>query len=70
LCDVAAAIAPRSVCLAEMVDGLNRRVSAEDVRSAYKLTAEAYRAAGAANRLEMLEESAGGAGRWLARQLK
>src|SRR5262249_25229620 len=47
LADVAAALAPRPLLLDGLVDGLNRRVSAEPVRQSFEPARTAYRAADA-----------------------
>ena len=42
LCDVAAALAPRPLQLADVVDGQNRRVSADEATAALAAVREAY----------------------------
>lgn len=55
--DVAAALAPRPLKLEGLVDGLNRRASADQVTQAFELTRSAYRSAGALERLHIRAES-------------
>ncbi len=70
--DVAAALAPRPLRLEGLVDGLNRRVSREIVAKSYESTFAAYRAAAAANQLQLEAEAAEpiAAARWLLTQLR
>lgn len=56
LADIAAAIAPRPLRLAGLVDGLNRRVSAQTAAQAFDVAFPAYRAAGATNQFAIEEE--------------
>jgi cephalosporin-C deacetylase-like acetyl esterase len=70
LCDVAAALAPRSVYLAEMVDGLNRRVSVDDLRTVYRPAIAAYRDASAAEHLQLESASSNEIANWFVQQLK
>lgn len=51
LCDVAAALAPRAVCLEGMVDGLNRIVPDAELAGRYEPARTAFAAAGATDRL-------------------
>src|SRR5262249_47445097 len=72
LCDVAAALAPRSVRLEGLVDGLNRHVSTHALKQTYEPTFAAYRAADAAKHLTMRREllSQKQLAEWLAAQLR
>ncbi|HZT83732.1 MAG TPA: hypothetical protein VFA26_26110, partial [Gemmataceae bacterium] len=72
LCDVAAALAPRPLRLEGMVDGLNRRAPAELLGKAFGPTRDAYRAAAAADRLEIVsaDDKEPEAARWLLARLK
>ncbi len=51
LCDVAAALAPRPLCLANLVDGLNRRTPIEATRRTYQPTIRSYRRVNAERQL-------------------
>jgi hypothetical protein len=51
LCDVAAALAPRPLVLADLVDGVNRAVAAERIATIYAPTRAAYQAMGAGDSL-------------------
>lgn len=51
LCDVAAALTPRSLWLAAMVDGVNRQRSDTALRELYRPALESYRESGAAQRI-------------------
>jgi hypothetical protein len=72
LCDVAAALAPRPLRLDELVDGLNRRVSAEALAKAFEPTQAAYRAAEVPKRLQIEADAAKGGpvGTWLLSVLR
>jgi hypothetical protein len=73
LCDVAAALAPRPLRMEGLVDGLNRRVSATILAKTYASTQEAYAAAGAKDRFQVVELEEGLEGKialWLAQQGK
>jgi len=69
LCDVAAVLAPRALRLEGMVDGVNRRVSADGLKEAYALTRAAYLEAKAEKRFSAAEKSEGRASTWLGSQL-
>jgi cephalosporin-C deacetylase-like acetyl esterase len=71
LCDVTAALAPRPVRLARLVDGLNRDVSADALSQAFEPARKAYRATNAEERLqfEVTGTATDSAARWLLRQL-
>ena len=66
--DVAAAIAPRPLRLDGLVDGLNRRLSAEAARALYRPGVEGYRAAGAEGRIA-INRTAQRQARWLLEQV-
>jgi hypothetical protein len=72
LCDVAAALAPRPLSIEGLVDGGNRRVSADVLAKAFESTRTAYRTAKVPDRLQL--GAAGGEGKevaqWLLKQLK
>jgi hypothetical protein len=72
LCDVAAALAPRPLRLADLVDGGNRRVSSERLGSNFAPTRAGYESAKAIDRLVL--DAGGGesadAARWLLSQLR
>jgi dienelactone hydrolase len=72
VCDLAGEVAPRPLQLDGLVDGLNRKVSAEALATTYEPTRLAYRAADAAKRLQLESEETGkeSATRWLIKQLK
>ncbi len=72
LADVAAALAPRPVRLAALVDGLNRSTSAADLAASYAPARTAYDAqqAGARFQAEESRLSNEALGRWLAEQLQ
>jgi hypothetical protein len=72
LCDVAAALAPRPLRLAGLVDGRNRRVPADRLAGIFAPTQAAYAAAGANERfaLEADGNDPGPAARWLLAQLQ
>jgi hypothetical protein len=66
LCDVAAALAPRPLRLEGLVDGLNRRVRADDLAKTYEPATAAYRAAKAEKNLQLAAEPDGAAAaKWL-----
>jgi hypothetical protein len=66
LCDVAAALAPRPLRLDGLVDGLNRRQSAEQVRAAYAPATASYRRVNAGRQLVITDNEMSIA-RWLYR---
>lgn len=70
--DVAAVLAPRPLRLEGLVDGLNRKMPANEVAVAYAPAQQAYRAARAEKRLELAAEKTPSvpASRWLIHQLK
>ena len=70
LCDVAAALTPRPLRIETPVDGLNRRVSAEELTSTYELTSREYAKADAAKRLTLLAEPSADGAKWLIDSLK
>lgn len=67
LTDIAAALAPRPLRLGGLVDGVNRRVSADGVKQAFTSATEAYRAAEAAKKLQMGTENFA---HWMVEQLR
>jgi hypothetical protein len=71
VCDLAAALAPRPLRIAGMVDGGNRRLTRLPTEKAYAPTRAAYRAAGAEMSLilEPAAPSAGDLARWLLANL-
>ena len=72
LCDVAASLAPRALRLADLVDGVNRRVSAEQLARTFAPARAGYESAKALDRLVI--DAAGSqpseAARWLLTQLR
>jgi hypothetical protein len=66
---VAAALAPRPVRLAGLVDGVNRKVSADLLAKTYEPTRSAYTTAKASDRLIVGEDKSAPAA-WLLGQLK
>ncbi len=72
LCDVTAALAPRPLRLEGLVDGRNRRESAEVLKEIYAPARAVYRAAEAPDRLTLASEPAPAAevARWLLEQLR
>src|SRR5262249_18413176 len=72
LCDVAAALAPRPLRLAGLVDGCNRRVAADRLAEGYAPVRGAYATANARGRF-VLDADGGdliSAARWLRAQLQ
>lgn len=69
LADVAAALAPRPLCLHDMVDGHNRPVAPPVLAQRYNRVSAAYRAAGAPAAIQLGSAPASVA-RWLAERLK
>jgi hypothetical protein len=67
--EVAAALAPRPLQLAELVDGRNRALTAEDAAAALAPVKAAYGAA-AAGRLSLPGSGATPVGKWLADTLR
>ncbi|HKB41731.1 MAG TPA: hypothetical protein VKD72_35225, partial [Gemmataceae bacterium] len=66
LCDVAAALAPRGLCLEAWVDGQNRVVSAAELTEHFAPARQAYETGGASKKLVLdVERKAGRAVRWL-----
>jgi hypothetical protein len=72
LCDIAAALAPRPLRLARLVDGRNRGVAAGSLAETLSLTQAAYAAAKARDRFVVEGDSKDSvsAARWLLTQLK
>jgi cephalosporin-C deacetylase-like acetyl esterase len=72
LCDVAAALAPRPIRLEGLVDGLNRRVKADDLTKTYQPAIAAYRSAMAEKKLLLMDKPATDteAAKWLLEILK
>jgi hypothetical protein len=68
LCDVAAALAPRPLRLAGLVDGRNRRVPADGLAGIFAPTRAAYDAAGVRERF-VIEAEGDDASRWLRTHL-
>ena len=62
--DLAAALAPRPLRLERLVDGLNRRQDARSTRRGYGPAIEAYKKAGASERL-VIADPGSSAARWL-----
>ncbi len=54
--DVAASIAPRRLRLDQMVDGLNRRLTAEQVRTSYAAAIQSYRHASVDEHLSITDD--------------
>jgi hypothetical protein len=70
LCEVAAALAPCPLRLEQLVDGLDRAVSADTLRSTFAPTLAAYRAAAAADHFQLaVEPQELPSARWLLAQL-
>ena len=69
LCDVAAALAPRPLQLAGLVDGRNRALTVEETAAALELVKAAYGSA-AAGRLSLPESSTGSSAKWLVGALR
>jgi dienelactone hydrolase len=65
LADVAAALAPRPLRLEALVDGVNRRASAETLNEAYAAAQTAYRVAGVAKRLRLEPTPNEAVAKWL-----
>jgi hypothetical protein len=72
LCDVAAAIAPRSLRLADLVDGGNRRLTGDRLGKTFAPTRAAYESAEASERFRLdPEDTASGATtRWLLARIR
>jgi hypothetical protein len=72
LCDVAAALAPRPLRLEALVDGLNRRLTAENLSKSYEPARAAYRDAKVDGQLELAEEALAphAAAHWILDNLK
>jgi cephalosporin-C deacetylase-like acetyl esterase len=72
LCDVASALAPRSLRLEGLVDAQNRKVGAGAATKTYEVTANTYRAVAAIDRLQIVDEDRQGvaAAQWLLGQLQ
>jgi dienelactone hydrolase len=68
--DIAAAIAPRALRIEEPVDGVNRRVSADELASALAPAAEAYGRAGARERLSLSTKRGRDAAAWFLSSLE
>ncbi|MEX0700714.1 MAG: hypothetical protein WD069_01320 [Planctomycetales bacterium] len=69
LCDVAAALAPKPLQLAGLVDQLNQPLSQDAARKSYARTSAAYQQAGAADAFTIADATASPAD-WLAARLK
>jgi hypothetical protein len=71
LCDVAAGLAPRPLRMEQMIDGVDREVSADELGKAYEATRAAYRNRKAESRLQLNGPPPAGdsAARWMVRQL-
>jgi cephalosporin-C deacetylase-like acetyl esterase len=65
--DVAAVLAPRPLWLGELVDGVNRRVSADTVQQALASARTAYRTARATEQLRLGDDDLAG---WMIKQLR
>jgi dienelactone hydrolase len=71
LCDVAAALAPRPLRLAGLIDGLNRRVPADRLAEIFALTRAVYNQANTPARLTLDDDrDHESAARWLMTQLQ
>ena len=69
--DIAAAVAPRALRMEKIIDGLNRQLSADEVRRAFALTTAAYEAAEATGRLSLTTAGDGDStAAWLLKQLE
>ncbi len=64
VCDLAGALAPRSLRMEGLVDGLGRSVSADAARTIYRPALEIYREVEAGERIEISREATSPA-RWL-----
>lgn len=69
MCDLAAAVAPRPLRLAALVDQFNQSLPADAAQQCYARTAAAYQRANAANSFTIADGAASPA-EWLAAQLK
>jgi cephalosporin-C deacetylase-like acetyl esterase len=68
--DIAATLAPRPLRMDNFVNGLNRQCSADDLRTTFAPTIEAYRDTKASNQLSLSAGRSGGAAAWLLSQIK
>jgi hypothetical protein len=69
LCDLAAALAPRPLSLAGLVDGLNRLVPEQELARRYGPAREAYAASKASDKLRLANPPSD-KGQWLVEQLR
>jgi hypothetical protein len=67
--DIAAALAPRPVRLAGIIDGVNRRVSQEEVTATLQPVVSAFDQANASGRFSIAPSDADPAARWLLEQI-
>jgi cephalosporin-C deacetylase-like acetyl esterase len=66
---VAACLAPRPLCLAQLVDGLNRRATEVQIRDTYASASQAYQSVSASPNLKVSPAAVGPA-TWLAKELR
>ncbi len=70
IADVAASIAPRPLRMENFVDGLNRRIPADNVKTTLASTTRAYRDAKANEQLSLSADKSIEAGQWLLSRTK
>ena len=70
LCDVAASLAPRPLRIETPVDGLNRRLTADELTNHFGPTARTYASVGSSANLGLFVEPAADTVRWLVDSLK
>jgi cephalosporin-C deacetylase-like acetyl esterase len=72
LCDVAAVLAPRPLRMSQMIDGLNREVSAKELEKTFATTSTAYASLQGEARFQLEGEAPanGLPARWMVRGLK
>ncbi|MGE4562143.1 MAG: acetylxylan esterase [Rhodospirillales bacterium] len=68
--DIAGAIAPRPLKIENLIDGLNRSVSADSLGSTFAVTTEAYRNARAGDRLSLSVDKKSESAAWLLSHIK
>jgi hypothetical protein len=70
VCDIAAAIAPRSLKMHNLIDGLNRNVLGDELSSAFAPTFDSYRRAQAIDKLLISTGEQDEVAAWLLRALR
>jgi len=68
--DIASAIAPRPLKMENLIDGMNRSVSADNLRSTFSVTKDAYRYAKAGDRLSLSVKKKNESAAWLLSHIK